>query len=335
MSNSALPRCADATSSSSAPVVRSPLSLPRCTAFRKAVSRPFIDVVLGIHDAEAGRFRFQAVGPECEWSGTVDAPNPATATVDAISTIRAAGDGPDRVRFIVAPPVSKVFKCHRVGLEAALPDVLITGPATAEHTAQLRAIRRLLGADDDTPPPPAQVVCDDPITVATDASVSRGITGFGVLADDGQYQLMAFPHQRKQIGSQPVLVAELRGINEAVRKFGHRPLTILTDSQESVAMVNRWRAGDEVLPRGYTTDRAVGLAGLVEAQRRVRKHRDRIDIRWVRGHDGHLLNEGADALAKLARRYRLPGSGLTPSEYRRRAAGLADGFAAAFAEQPH
>ena len=46
-------------------------------------------------------------------------------------------------------------------------------------------------------------------------------------------------------------------------------------------------------------------------------------------------NEGADALAKLARRYRLPGSGLTPSEYRRRAAGLADGFAAAFAEQPH
>ena len=180
-----------------------------------------------------------------------------------------------------------------------------------------------------TPPPPAQVVCDDPITVATDASVSRGITGFGVLADDGQYQLMAFPHQRKQIGSQPVLVAELRGINEAVRKFGHRPLTILTDSQESVAMVNRWRAGDEVLPRGYTTDRAVGLAGLVEAQRRVRKHRDRIDIRWVRGHDGHLLNEGADALAKLARRYRLPGSGLTPSEYRRRAAGLADGFAAA------
>ena len=26
-----------------------------------------------IHDAEAGRFRFQAVGPECEWSGTVDA----------------------------------------------------------------------------------------------------------------------------------------------------------------------------------------------------------------------------------------------------------------------
>ncbi|MFZ2242573.1 MAG: hypothetical protein WAV90_23995 [Gordonia amarae] len=99
--------------------------------------------------------------------------------------------------------------------------------------------------------------------------------------------------------------------------------------------MNRWKSGDNALPRGYTTERAVGIAGLVEAQRRVRKHRNRIDIQWIRGHDGHLLNEGADALAKLARRYRLPGSGLTESEYHRRAEGLADSFASAFAGQTH
>ena len=88
-------------------------------------------------------------------------------------------------------------------------------------------IRRLLGADDDTPPPLAPGSADDPITVATDASVSRGITGFGVPADDGQYQLMASPHQRKQIGSQPVPVAELRGINEVVSQVRTAWLTIL------------------------------------------------------------------------------------------------------------
>ena len=51
----------------------------------------------------------------------------------------------------------------------------------------------------------------------------------------------------------------------------------------------------------------------------------------MKGHCGDPLNEGADALARLASRYARGDDDLTPKEYDRRAAGLAASFAAEFA----
>jgi hypothetical protein len=51
---------------------------------------------------------------------------------------------------------------------------------------------------------------------------------------------------------------------------------------------------------------------------------------WAKGHQGEPLNEGADALARLASRYAAGTSELTNAEYHRRAADLAKSFAAEF-----
>jgi ribonuclease HI len=96
-------------------------------------------------------------------------------------------------------------------------------------------------------------------------------------------------------------------------------------------MVKRWMAGDDVLPQGYTTYRENGKTpGLVEARRLIHHARDRIHVAWVKGHQGEPLNEGADALARLASRYALGRSGLDADEYRRRAEDLAKAFSAEF-----
>ena len=123
----------------------------------------------------------------------------------------------------------------------------------------------------------------------------------------------------------------MRAIGEAVRKLRGRDITLLSDSKLAVAMVKKWMDGDDVLPRGYTTERGDGReAGLVTAQRLIHAQRDRLTPVWAKGHRGEPLNEGADALARLASRYATGTSELTNAEYHRRAADLAKAFAAEF-----
>ncbi len=92
--------------------------------------------------------------------------------------------------------------------------------------------------------------------------------------------------------------------------------------------------GDYQLPRGYTTERRSGrTARLVKAQRRLYQQAGQVEIQWAPGHRGEPLNEGADALARLARRYVKGGSGLTKVDCKIRAEGLAEAFATESARQ--
>jgi ribonuclease HI len=173
-----------------------------------------------------------------------------------------------------------------------------------------------------------------PVRVATDGSVRGKVTGYGWLASSGEYGLMGFRHSRKQIGPKEVLVAELSAIGKAAQKFRGREITMLSDSKLAIAMVKRWMAGEFVLPEGYRVYRENGKTpGLVTAQRMIYAERDNIDPLWVKGHQGDFLNEGADALARLASRFVLGGSGLDNAEYHRRAQGLAESFSAAYNSQ--
>lgn len=83
------------------------------------------------------------------------------------------------------------------------------------------------------------------------------------------------------------------------------------------------------LPQGYaaTHHAATRRGGLVWMQEQVRTHRHRIDISWVRGHVGDSLNEGADSLAKLARRAAEGTWGFTTHDVDHRAQAIADVFA--------
>lgn len=170
-----------------------------------------------------------------------------------------------------------------------------------------------------------------PLVVATDGSTKGRFTGWGWLAVNGEYGLHGFGHHRQVVGPSAAAGAELRAIGDAVQHLRFGRLRVLTDSQTAIFFAEAWRTGSERLPDGYSVYRASGrLAGLVRIQRLIYDNRDRLELQWVEGHGGHPLNEAADALARLARRYAEGKSGLSADDYRARAAGLATAFLSSF-----
>ncbi|MGW5480896.1 RNase H family protein [Streptomyces sp. NPDC004008] len=78
----------------------------------------------------------------------------------------------------------------------------------------------------------------------------------------------------------------------------HSPIVILCDSSEAVTTVNRALE---------TADPAVAHRTVVFPEGRklladLMPYRDRVEVRWLKGHIGHDLNESADALAAVALR---------------------------------
>ncbi len=100
------------------------------------------------------------------------------------------------------------------------------------------------------------------------------------------------------------------------------------------AAENRAQACERIGARrmqGYLAYRESGKTpGLVRARQMIFEDRARITPLWVKGHRGEPLNEGADALARLASRYALGDSALDAAEYHRRASDLAVTFSREF-----
>ncbi|WP_307786926.1 RNase H family protein [Mycolicibacterium mengxianglii] len=274
-----------------------------------------------------GESRFHAVDGHHSWTGRFDAPNRETAILDAITQIRTESSGLNRVRVLVNLDATSHLWAHASEIAALLPGVTIEAPSLADQPLMSAAAAGLAA---DVLPAPAED--GPPIVVATDGSVRGRFTGYGWVASTGDFGLRGFPHAAWQVGGSAVLIAELRAINDAVRTLPRRHLTVLTDSRPAIAMLQKWMVGDDVLPAGYTSERRSGVAGLVEVRERIRLQQRRIDLRWVPGHSGELLNEGADALARLASRYAKGETGLSRAEYRQRAAGVAEAFSQAFQE---
>lgn len=146
------------------------------------------------------------------------------------------------------------------------------------------------------------------LTLACDASRGKGrningcgwVLAYGNGADPvvGTYTTIS-DHGGIRAGE---LAAIRRGLQATlnlhpVLRDGTGTLTVLTDSRAALDLLERARA-DEALS-GEDTDS-------VHECRRILGSARGIDIRfeWVRGHDGHPLNEIADRLAVLARRNR-------------------------------
>ncbi|WP_159104749.1 ribonuclease HI [Plantactinospora sp. BB1] len=152
---------------------------------------------------------------------------------------------------------------------------------------------------------------DQPVLVGTDCSYRQrrdadrqpygGPICWGYVATNGAYGFGA-TFMPRRIGGDPVSNGEMRAVFWAVRRLvpRHR-VVLLTDSQDTVELIEEWRTGSTRMPRGYTVQRASERPAKLELLRRnVVKHFELITVRWVRGHTGHPLNEGADALAKFA-----------------------------------
>ena len=146
------------------------------------------------------------------------------------------------------------------------------------------------------------------LTLACDASRGKGrningcgwVLAYGNGADPvvGVYTAVS-DHGGIRAGE---LAAIRRGLQATlnlhpVLRDGTGTLTVLTDSRAALDLLERSRT-DETLS-GEDTDS-------VHECRRILGSARGIDIRfeWVRGHDGHPLNEIADRLAVLARRNR-------------------------------
>jgi len=163
-----------------------------------------------------------------------------------------------------------------------------------------------------------------PVLVGTDGSCEAhgDRAGWAYLATNGQWGCQAgeFPPaiadrasgDRHGVNSKSgAMSAELRAVFLALTAI-EGPLTIMADSQGALSLLRAWKAGDvQRMPDWYSlrsrtsrnaTPTLVRLAGLT-AERGAE-----ITFVHVKGHTGHLLNEAADALAELARRwYRLGG----------------------------
>ncbi|MGB3485885.1 MAG: ribonuclease H family protein [Mycobacterium sp.] len=283
-------------------------------------TRPIRTIALQV-DTVDGETQFCAVDGDHSWSGRVNAPNLETAVLDAAAQIRAQSTVRDRVRLLVDLDADSHLWAHASEVAMLLPGVSIEAPGPFDQALMTAAAGGLQ---------PAAPVEGPPLVVATDGSVRGKFTGYGWLADSGDFDLRGFPHAGWQVGTSAVLISELRAIDNAIRHLPQRSLTVLTDSREAITMLQKWMAGEDTLPAGYTTERRSGTAGLVEARERIRLQQNRINLCWVPGHTGDLLNEGADALARLASRYAQGDPQLSRTQYRERAAGIAEAFSTAF-----
>ncbi|EUA70084.1 RNase H family protein [Mycobacteroides abscessus] len=272
------------------------------------------------------------------WSGIAKSPNLQTALFDVIATLRVTQPTHCHLQVMVPPRVVWAARAQLTAIQSALNVTVISGAEgyvrllMGEAAQVLDEIAPVAPEKKKSPKPRPPETLLPPVTVATDGSVRKTSLGCGWLADSGAFGLRGFQHSNRMHGGSKVLISELRGIDEALRRLGrHEHITLFTDCQAAITMAKAWQRGEQVMPGGYITELGEGEeAELVSAFRRIHRLRERVEIRWVRSHSGEPLNEGADALARLASRYMRGDSGLSRQEYRQRAAALAEAFAGAF-----
>jgi hypothetical protein len=144
------------------------------------------------------------------------------------------------------------------------------------------------------------------LVAATDASWKGAAGGYAYVTSDGRWGLRS--HSRYHLdptGPSYALVNELRAVEfllAAVDAPGLR-LTVLVDSAPALGFLAHWRSGDTSrMPRGYSLrPRNTGTPTLVRLAHRV--NQTNVVFRHVKGHDGHPLNEAADSLSAMARRW--------------------------------
>lgn len=129
------------------------------------------------------------------------------------------------------------------------------------------------------------------LTIATDASKGRrkGV-GIACISESGKW------YQAIGTTATSVLEGELLAIELAIDNFRGHPLHILTDSQDALQRLGALQVAAPGALR--TTPRQMKVIERILAVKEERK----IRFSWVRGHQGHMLNETANRLAIAARR---------------------------------
>lgn len=138
---------------------------------------------------------------------------------------------------------------------------------------------------------------DNAVVAVADAAVGdeSALSGYGWVAEDG-----STGHGDSFASSSGE--AEVIGVCTAalslMERHQHAPVVLLCDSTQAVAVVDAaLRSGDPAA--GHRTLLFPESRQLLDS---LVRHRHRVQVRWLKGHIGHDLNETADALARLALR---------------------------------
>jgi ribonuclease HI len=137
-----------------------------------------------------------------------------------------------------------------------------------------------------------------PVEIFTDGACSGnpGPGGWAAILRSGEHEKEIFGGERMTTNNRMELMAAIRAL-EALKKPSR--VTLYTDSRYVMDGLTKW------LPRwkenGWKTadKKPVKNADLWRALDEAASRHD-VVWRWVRGHDGHLENERADALARSA-----------------------------------
>jgi ribonuclease HI len=170
------------------------------------------------------------------------------------------------------------------------------------------------------------VAVPDPyLVIATDGSYSGQYYGWAYLGCDGRWGVRAGRGGADPSGG---LIAELSAAGMAAGQSRRGVEGVLAvDSRAALGWLARWRARDGTVPvvegdgalvrrrRGWVSDAAkqVALAPYLDAVH-------------VFGHRGHHLNEAADILAKMARRWRSGEDVTTPEQMTARIGSVCSAF---------
>jgi ribonuclease HI len=206
----------------------------------------------------------------------------------------------------------------------APPNAPLRSPSMPGRTATI--IRKPLTGQ-------AQVTSAGPVLIATDGSCSGDgrHCSWAFLASSGHWGCQAGDYRHDNVnGGSGALIAELRAAYLALR-FVPGPLTLLVDSTIALRYLRLWQHGEisRMPPQYDLHPRRQGTApALVTLADLVRARGDELATAHVKGHAGHTLNEGADLLATIARRWVAHSETLPQKAMRAEAADIAATFLA-------
>lgn len=136
------------------------------------------------------------------------------------------------------------------------------------------------------------------------AHLGRGIyTGWGYLATDGHYGCGTYPQDSTLAGADVPAVTELRAVWHAIaERLATTKLTIILDSRVAKNILTDWLNGSTKMPPGYLGSQT-RTSTLELLRQLVVAHANNLTMEHVKGHNGDILNEGADTLALIGLRW--------------------------------
>jgi ribonuclease HI len=190
-----------------------------------------------------------------------------------------------------------------VPLSPAVDPASVPAPARAGASPRRTAavIRKPLSGQ-------ARVPAAGPVLIATDGSCSGDgrHCSWAFLATSGHWGCQAGDYRHDNVnGRSGALIAELRAAYLALGLVAG-PVTLLVDSTIALRYLRLWQRGEtgRMPPQYDVHPRRQGTApALVTLADLVRARGNELTTAHVKGHAGHTLNEGADLLATIARRW--------------------------------